>query len=740
MQSGYFDAAHFNEAPAAIKPFSHGPGQWYVTINPVNPALQARSANKLKRTQKGGGTSDKDILRRRWFPIDFDPVRPTGVSSTDAEKAASWETLQALRDWLRKELGFSDPVVADSGNGYHALYSIDLPNDDASRGILEAGLQVLSQRFSNNRCKVDETMFNAARIIKLYGTVAKKGDHFPSGGRPHRLARLIEAPEAWELEDNSGHLRALAAMLKPSGESKPSGSGNLHEKIAWARAFIDRNNIAIEAEYAKDDKFYFELEACPFNQEHKKAAICVAQNGLGYHCFHDSCRNKKWEEFRALYEKPNRSTPVEDFTPDSGLYFDQNGQFRPTALADEIMRRQRFARQHQDLFVYRDGVYAETTQDYVKSLAKSILLDRYRDARGTEVARQIMTSTYNPKGFFIDDREELNVANGILAWRTGRLRDHTPDYPSRVQLPVVFDPRADCPRIKKYFSEVLHPDCIELAAEIFGYALIPDTSMQKAFLLKSGGESGKSIFLFLLEAFLGSQNVSHEKLHDISENRFRSEKLHNKLANIFADLPATYVSDSSTFKALVTGDPISAEKKGQTPFTFRNHARLIFSANLLPHSADTTHGYFRRWVLIHFPNTFPEGSPLRDERLLEKLTTPEELSGLLNLALVGLRRLKARGHFDTPPSCRAELEEYKRLNDSVVLFSAEHITTEDPAGEVGRVALYSQYKVFCWADNLKPVSSQKFCAKIREQFPTAREAKKRGEWFWTGLRCSYSEF
>lgn len=417
---------------------------------------------------------------------------------------------------------------------------------------------------------------------------------------------------------------------------------------------------------------------------------------------------------------------------DPGRYFTQNGQFLPTVLAEDISRNYRFALQNQILYVYQNGVYVETVAEFIKNVAKIILQDRYRDSRGTEVARQIMTSCWRQDAFFSDDVDEINVANGILNWRTGKLRTHSPEYPSRIQVPVDYQPGEQCQRVMQFFHEVLQPDCLELASEIFGYCLIPDTSMQKAFLLKSGGESGKSVFLDLLTAFLGPQNVSHEKLQDLGENRFRAASLYGKLANVFADLPARLLEETDLFKILTSGEGMSAERKGQTPFIFFNKARLLFSANELPRSSDNTAGYFRRWVILDFPRRFPPGHPGRDARLIDKLSTPKELSGLLNLSLEGLRRLKQRGYFAESSSCLAELEEYKRINDSVRLFCDERVK-QNLDERVERTVLFAAYRNFCAEENLRPVSAQRFYGKLRELFPEAREIIIQGARFFKGI-------
>lgn len=184
--SGYFD--DFDKlAKVAAKISGQAPAV-YITLNPVNPALLARSVNRLTPFAKQT-TSDVDIIKRRWLPIDFDPVRPAGISSTDKEHEAAIQRAQDAREWLFG-MGFPSGILADSGNGGHLLHRIDAGNDDAARTLIEGTLRALNERFSDDKVKVDLTTFNAARIWKLYGTMACKGDSTKE--RPHRMARILE--------------------------------------------------------------------------------------------------------------------------------------------------------------------------------------------------------------------------------------------------------------------------------------------------------------------------------------------------------------------------------------------------------------------------------------------------------------------------------------------------------------------------------------------------------------------
>jgi putative DNA primase/helicase len=146
-----------------------------------------------------------------------------------------------------------------------------------------------------------------------------------------------------------------------------------------------------------------------------------------------------------------------------------------------------------------------------------------------------------------------------------------------------------------------------------------------------------ALFWELFEQFLGNQNVSHASIQELNNDRFAIADLHGKLANVCADLKAEKLTNTGTFKMLVSGDTIRAQKKHGQPFDFRNIAKLIFSANKIPESNDQTYAYFKRWIILLFDKIF-QGED-KDTSLIDKLTTKEELSGLLNLAMIALKQL-----------------------------------------------------------------------------------------------------
>jgi hypothetical protein len=189
--AGYFDDHERLAAAIQVADGNYRAGGVYYVLNRTNPALLGRAYNRLKERAEYT-TADNDILRRHWLPIDLDPVRPAGISSSDEEHVAAIKRARIIANDMATEWGW--PIVADSGNGAHLLYQIDLPNNEDSLKSVSRVLAELDRRYSDATVKVDVTSANAARIWKAYGTVARKGDSIP--GRPHRLSGILEVPDS----------------------------------------------------------------------------------------------------------------------------------------------------------------------------------------------------------------------------------------------------------------------------------------------------------------------------------------------------------------------------------------------------------------------------------------------------------------------------------------------------------------------------------------------------------------
>jgi len=309
--SGYFDD---HEALArAVEALDADPSVAgiYVTLNTVNPALLARRANRIKMrlSRKDATTADADIVRRRWFPVDIDPVRPSGVSSTDAEHDAALAAAERIAAYLAEQ-GFPSPVRADSGNGAHLLYRVDLENDEEATALVKGALATLDALFSNEAVTVDTANYNAARIWKLYGTLSRKGDNTPE--RPHRRAKVLAVPDDIRRvpREYLQHLAALLPREEPSRSKKTNANGPGIDLASW---LLD-HGIAVRSTRPYQGGTLYALDECPFSSAHKDGAFAIqfANGAIFAGCHHASCGGgaQRWPELREMYEPKRTRTPA----------------------------------------------------------------------------------------------------------------------------------------------------------------------------------------------------------------------------------------------------------------------------------------------------------------------------------------------------------------------------------------------------------------------------------------------
>lgn len=405
-------------------------------------------------------------------------------------------------------------------------------------------------------------------------------------------------------------------------------------------------------------------------------------------------------------------------------FFDGN-KFVPGRLGESIKKDFRFVtmKDNEDAYVYQDGVYQLGAEVVIKAEARKRLTDELsREGFINETVAHITETTYAERKKFDNPYTLIAVENGLLDVLTGELQPHTPDKMTTTKLPVPYNKDATCPKIMKFLSEIHHEADIPIIQEIVGYCLLKRYPFGTAFMFLGPGENGKSTELNLIEALVGEDNVANPSLQDLLYNRFAKAELYGKLVNIHADIPSTKLEKTGVFKMLTGWDTIYMERKNRDPFYGKNYAKLIYSANELPETTDLTLAFFRRWILIRFPNSFPEGDPNTDSDIIDKLTTPEELSGFLNWALEGLHRLLKQSHF-TRTKTRKEVEdEWIMKTDSLRAFTNELVEVK-PGTFTTKAQFYERYKKFCSDYDLMAVTMSAIGHRLPTIIPQTGESK-----------------
>lgn len=281
----------------------------YITLNTIRDECYSRQQrDKLIRNAKPT-TSDSDIALYDWLMIDIDPARAAGTSSSDEEIQLAKNKGNEVYQYMRNA-GFEEPVIALSGNGVHLLYMIGLQVNEANKNLVKKCLQVLDLFFSDNRVKIDTANFNPARICKLYGTLAQKGSDTPE--RPYRMSRIVRVPD--ELKQSRRALLEQLAGNLPEPE-QPKRYNNYNPGQFDLDNWLDKYGIRYQkTSYGSGTKYI--LEHCPFDEGHTKKDACIfkmSNGAIGFHCFHNSCADKKWQDVRLLFEPDAYSRT---FTPE----------------------------------------------------------------------------------------------------------------------------------------------------------------------------------------------------------------------------------------------------------------------------------------------------------------------------------------------------------------------------------------------------------------------------------------
>jgi len=377
--------------------------------------------------------------------------------------------------------------------------------------------------------------------------------------------------------------------------------------------------------------------------------------------------------------------------------------------------------EHSEMWIYREGIYVPQGKTYLKELIREILGDGYTTYLTNEVINKIESETYIEQDTFfnIKYKNKIAVMNGILILSEGKLEPFNPKEIYFNKLPIKYDKTKDCPTIKKHFENVLHhKEDIPVLQELFGYLLYKDYCIEKAFMFTGNGRNGKGKTLELMKRFLGIDNCSNIPLQQIETDNFALGEFFNKLANLGGDISSNALKDTGAFKNLTGRDLISASRKFKTRVNFTNYAKLIFCANELPITYDITPAFFNRWVLLNFPHTFiseqeinkmdeseRKNYKIADKNIIDRLSDKDELSGLLNWALEGIKRLLEQEDFSYSKSISEVKSQWLRLSNSATAFVMDELE-EQYGFLIPKEKFRYKYSEYCKKNRLKPVGDK----------------------------------
>lgn len=315
----------------------------------------------------------------------------------------------------------------------------------------------------------------------------------------------------------------------------------------------------------------------------------------------------------------------------------------------------------------------------------------------------------------------INVHNGVIDVKTGELKTHSHEYLFKYCSPVSFSLDAECPQWEEFLVTIFkgNIELIDLAQRLFGYVLIGGHPfLHRAFVLYGNGRNGKSTFLEVLKAVIGSDAYSTVSMAKL-DKEFSLVNIDGKLANIVEETPNAEIN-AEIFKTLVGGGEVQAAHKGFDEYIFRCNARFIFACNDMPIFKDKSVGLEERLVVMPFEHYFEEHE--RDTRKVEKLKA--ELPGILNWALRGVQIIQKDPHIPPYEILRLSKETYKIETDPIYAWFLDEIEVTPNETEISVSSLYSKYSEDMADNGNRPCSKNRFIKAFRRLISQGCKEKK----------------
>ena len=312
--SGYYDADNFDKILEDIQRFDADTDTKgiYNTLHRLNPDLLHRSANKLKLNAELT-SSDHDVTHFTTFPIDYDPERPSGISASEIELSIAKKVMGEIKNMFI-DMGISEEsmICAMSGNGCHLQLLIDpFENTVENAERFKQLGDLVAQAY-----KADATIYNPARIFKLYGTTGRKGDN--TEVRPHRPSWCTVPNEPVripfpELEDKVK--KELGSTAKNTvgadvSDTKPQTTGTRTrvKTDCTLEEWLEAKGVHYKKAAYKNGAYKYQVD-CPHNAAHKlpDAWLTDESGKWQFACSHDSCKsagNNTWDAFRNAIGHP----------------------------------------------------------------------------------------------------------------------------------------------------------------------------------------------------------------------------------------------------------------------------------------------------------------------------------------------------------------------------------------------------------------------------------------------------
>jgi len=322
-------------------------------------------------------------------------------------------------------------------------------------------------------------------------------------------------------------------------------------------------------------------------------------------------------------------------------------------------------------------------------------------------------------------KNEIMLKDGkVLELDTKEVREGEKQDMALNRINAVYNPEAEPERIKHFMYRTIDTEeGIKALQEYLGYCLKwPSSKFEKVLLILGYTDTGKSTLLKIFEEFFEGSNTTKMSFPQIGmERAFHVEKLKDSVVNFDTDMDDKEIPRKSRLKKVISNEEIHADPKGEKGYDFRPRTKFMIASNNAPDDSDATDAYYNRFKTLKATNRVDPDDKERD--LVEKVTTEENMSWLLNWALEGLKRLENQNMFSKQMTEYETKKSWTKFGTSTEKFIADQINFDsDKAENIPTTDLYEVYQMWCDKKLETAVSQRKFISQAASH-PDMRKEK-----------------
>ena len=291
----------------------------------------------------------------------------------------------------------------------------------------------------------------------------------------------------------------------------------------------------------------------------------------------------------------------------------------------------------------------------------------------------------------------IQFKNTIYDIETGEKFEATPEYFVTNPIPYEVSGNPETPTMDRIFEEWVGEEYVETLHEIIAYSLLPDYPLNRLFCFIGAGMNGKSCFLNLLKKFIGADNICSTELDTLINSRFEITRLHKKLICVMGETNFNEMNKTSIIKKLTGKDTIGFEYKNKNPFEDINYAKILIATNNLPTTTDKTIGFYRRWLIIDFPNEFSEQKDILGD------IPEEEYSNLATNCIITLNKLLKERKFHNEGTIEERTKRYEDKSNPFDKFWSENLI-EEPDGDISKKQFKEKLNDWCKENRFRVMS------------------------------------